>query len=84
MTATLTRTYAEQQWKVIHTGLDGDGDQVHGEVLCESRDEAEALASEIRDWQYNADLPEDATVLTRSGTGLWVLLSSRTENGAAA
>lgn len=72
--STLTKTFVETFWKVVHTGLDGDGDEVHAEVPCDGRALAEMALEQVLDWQEQNELPLDAHILTRRGDGPWVLL----------
>ncbi|MGS2645948.1 hypothetical protein [Streptosporangium sp. G12] len=81
---TMTKTFMETSYKVIHTGLDGDGDQVHAELPCDGRVLAELAREQIRDWQYDNELPEDATILVRRGGGSWSPLSLPEQTGVPA
>ncbi|MFI6883425.1 hypothetical protein [Streptosporangium canum] len=77
--STLTATFMETYFKVVHTGLDGDRDEVHAEVPCDGRVLAEMALRQVLDWQELNDLPLDAHIVTRRGTGPWVSLSSSAE-----
>ncbi|WP_433364332.1 hypothetical protein [Streptosporangium sp. CA-115845] len=70
-----TKPFVETYWKVVHTGLDGDGDQVHAELPCDGRVLAEIALEQIREWQDDNELPVDATILTRRGCEPWRVLS---------
>lgn len=75
--------FVETFYRVTHTGL-ADGDQVTGVVPCESRDEAETVAARVREWQDGEELPVDAVVQVRRGSGPWTTLTHPVEIGAAA